>query len=155
MRCGVHATQAPMMSCHLILMWHECNANADDIMMTLFTLFATLVMSCLACMLHTHMHGACALIKNGMSKYLSGLACMQAILNLGKLTTSHIQVLNTQNANRNMPNIFPIAYLNQNLRYCNENLAWGKGEPLIQSYTVWYTTKGEKAAKTSFYFIYI
>ena len=39
---------------------------------------------------HVHMHGACALYKYDMSKYLSGLACMQADSNLGKLTTSHI-----------------------------------------------------------------
>ena len=25
--------------------------------------------------------------------------------------------------------MFPIVYLNENLRYCNENLAWGKAEP--------------------------
>ena len=72
------------------------------------------------------MHGTHALDKNGVSKYLIGMACMQADLNLGKLTASHLWVLNTQNANKNMPNMFPIAYLNENLRYCNENLAWGK-----------------------------
>ena len=72
------------------------------------------------------MHGAHALIKYGMPKYLSCLACMQADLNLGKLTASHFQVQNTQNANENMPNMFHIAYLNENLRYCHENLAWGK-----------------------------
>ena len=35
-------------------------------------------------------------------------------------------VLNTQNENDNMPDMFPIVYLNEDLRYCNENLAWGK-----------------------------
>ena len=54
-------------------------------------------------------------------KYPSGLACMQPNLNLGKLTASHFQVLNTQNENKNMSNMFPIVYLNENLRYCNEN----------------------------------
>ena len=49
----------------------------------------------------------------------------------------------------------PIAYLNENLRYCNENLPWGKQEPLIPPYVFWYTAKGEKVAKTSFYFIYL
>ena len=27
--------------------------------------------------------------------------------------------------------MFLIVYLNENLRYCNENLAWAKQEPLI------------------------
>ena len=117
--------RTPMMSCYLIAMWHEWNANADDIMMTYFALFANLVSSHLACMSCMHMHGACALIKYGMPKYLSGLVCTQANSNLGKLTASHYWVLNTQNANKNMQNMFPIAYLNENLRHCNENLAWG------------------------------
>ena len=52
---------------------------------------------------------------------------MQANLNLGKITTSHFQVLN---GNRNMPNMIPIAYLNENFTDCNENLAGGKQEPL-------------------------
>ena len=42
-----------------------------------------------------------------------------------------------------MQNMFPIVYLNENLRYCNENLAWGKQEPLIHPYVFEYTTKGE------------
>ena len=54
-----------------------------------------------------------------------------------------------------MPNMFPIVYLSENLRYYNENLAWGKQEPLIPPYMFGYTTKGEKVAKTSFYFIYM
>ena len=91
-----------------------------------FTLFANLVTSHLACTSWAHGHGEHDLIKNDTPKYLSGLACMQADSNLGKLTTSHCQVLNTQNANGNMPNMFPIVYLNENLRYCNENLTWGK-----------------------------
>ena len=90
-----------------------------------------------------------------MSKYLCHLVGKQANLNLRKISTSHFQVLSTQNANENMPNMFPIEYLNQNVRYCNENLAWGKQEPLIHPYMFRYTTKGEKAAKTSFYFIYL
>ena len=53
----------------------------------------------MACMSHTCMHGACAPIKYGMPKYPTGLACTQADSNLGKLTASHFQVLNTQNAN--------------------------------------------------------
>ena len=75
------------------------------------------------------MHGACALNKMGMPKYLISLMGMPANLNLRKLTTSHFHVLIMQNANENMPNMFPIVYLNENLRYCNENLAWGKQEP--------------------------
>ena len=64
-------------------------------------------------------HGACALYKYGEPNYPIGLACTQADPNLEKITTSHFQVLNAQNANDNMPNMIPIAYL-------NENLAWGK-----------------------------
>ena len=59
---------------------------------------------------------------------------MQANSNLVKITASHFQVLNTQNANENMPNMIPIAYLNENFTNCNENLAWGKQEPLIHPY---------------------
>ena len=74
----------------------------------------------------TCMHGTCALSKNGAPKYPSGLTFTQANSNLGKIIASHFQVQNTQNANENMPNMFPIGYLNADLRYCNENLAWGK-----------------------------
>ena len=125
------------MSCHLIPTWHEWNANADDVMMTWFTLFVNLVISCQACTSCAYVHSACALNKNSVPKYPRGLACTQADSNLRKLTASHFQVLDTQNANKNMPSIFPIAYLNENERYCNENLAWCKQELLVQSYTVW------------------
>ena len=101
------------------------------------------------------MLGTCAIIKMGAPKYLNSLTGTPADLNLRKLTASHFDVLITQNANENMPNMFPIVYLNENLRYCNKNLAWGKQEPLIHPYTFWYTTKGENVAKTSFYFIYL
>ena len=84
-------------------MWYEWNANADDVMMMWFTLFVNLVTSHLACVMCAHMHDTCALNKYGASKYLSGLACMQADSNLEKITTSHFQVLNAQNANENMP----------------------------------------------------
>ena len=114
--------QTPMMSCHLILTWHEWNANADDIMMW-FALFVNLAMSHLACTSHAHMHGTCAQIKYGTPMYPSDLAWMQAKSNLLKLATSHFWVLNTQNAKKNMQNMLPIAYLKENLRYCNENLA--------------------------------
>ena len=60
------------------------------------------------------------------SKYLSGQECMQADSNLAKTTGSHFHVLNTQVGNRNMPNMIPIAYLNENFTDCNENLAWGR-----------------------------
>ena len=62
-------------------------------------------------------------------KYLNVLTGMTADSNLRRLTTSHFQVLITQNANENMPNMFLIVYLNENMRYCNENLARGKQEP--------------------------
>ena len=48
-----------------------------------------------------------------------------------------------------------IACLNENFTNCNENLAWGKQEPLVQSYTVWYKMKGEKVVKASFYIHFI
>ena len=81
----------------------------------------------------------CALSKKSMSKYPSSLVRAQDNLNLGKITASHFWVLNTQNANENMPNMIPIAYLNETLMDCNENLAWGKQEPLIHPYMIWYT----------------
>ena len=96
----------------------------------MMTWFANLVSSHLVCTSHVHVHRTHALNKYGMSKYPSGLACMQADFNLGKLSTSYFQVLNTQNANDNMPNMFPIAYLNENLMYSND------------------TTKGEEAVNT-------
>ena len=79
---------------------------------------------------------------------------MQADLNLVKITTSQYWVLNTQNANQNMHNLIPIAYLNENFINCNENLAWGKQEPVIQSYVFWYK-KGEKLVKTSFHILFM
>ena len=118
--------QTPMTSCHIIPMWYEWNANPNDIMMMLFTLHANLVMSCLPCPMCVHIHGACALCRTSISKYMSGLAYMQPDLNLAKITASHVQVLNTQNVNQNMPNMIPITYLNKNFTNCNENLAWGK-----------------------------
>ena len=75
---------------------------------------------------------------------------MQADSNLEKITTSHFQILNAQNANENMPNMIPIAYLNESFMDCNESLAWGKQEHLIHPYMFWYTTKGEKVAKLHF-----
>ena len=64
------------------------------------------------------MHSASAQCKNGVCKYPSGLACLQADLNL--------ENLNTQNANENMPNMIPIGYLNDNFKDCNKDWAWGK-----------------------------
>ena len=72
------------------------------------------------------MHGACAISKMGALKYSNGLTCTPANLNLRKLTPYHFNALITQTSNENMPNMFPIVYLNENLRYCNENLAWDK-----------------------------
>ena len=69
--------------------------NTNDIMMMWFTLFVNLVTSHLACALHALVHGAHALYKYDMSKYLSGLACLQADLNIEKITASHFHVLNT------------------------------------------------------------
>ena len=75
--------------------------------------------------------------------------------NLTKLTASHPKALIAQNANKNMPDMFPIVYLNENLRYCNENLAWGKQEPLIHPYVFWYSAKGEIVVKNSIYSIFL
>ena len=83
-----------MTSCNLIPTWHKWNANTDDIMMIWFTLYVNPVTSPLACASHAGMHAPCALYKYGASKYLSGLACMQANSNLEKITASHFGVLN-------------------------------------------------------------
>ena len=87
--------QTPMMSYHLIPTWHKWNMNTGDIMVVVCIICKPcdimLGMSC-ACM-----HGACALTKNDAPKYPSGLVFTQADLNLGKITASHFQVLNTQN----------------------------------------------------------
>ena len=109
-----------MTSCHLISIWHEWNANAGDVMVIWFTSYANLVMSQWACTSLAHVHGTHAIIKMGVLKYLNSLTGMPANSNLRKLTAPHF-VLITQNANENMPNMFPTVYLNENLRYCNEN----------------------------------
>ena len=113
--------QKLMMSCHLLSTWHEWNANAGDVMVTWFTSYANLMTSQWACVSHVHMHGAHAISRMGTSKYSIGLMGTPANLNLMKLAASHFNALITQNANENMPNMFPIVYLNENLRYCNEN----------------------------------
>ena len=102
-------------------MWHEWNVNAGDVMVTWFASYANHVTSRWACMSHAHMHGTHAIIKMGMTKYLNGMTGTPADSNLRKLTASHFKALITQNANKNMPNMFPFVYLNENLRYCNEN----------------------------------
>ena len=89
----------PMTSCHLIPMWHEC----------------------WACASHVHVHGTHTVIKMGASKYSNSLTGTLDYSNLGKIAASHFKALITQNANENMPDMFPIVYLNENLRYCNEN----------------------------------
>ena len=143
-----------MTSCHLIPTWHEWNASADDIMMTWFTLFVNLVTSCLACVMHACMYGIHALNKHGTSKSLSGLACMQVNSNLEKITASHFQVLNTKNANKNMPNMIPIAYLNENFMDCNK--MWhGVNESPHSSLLVLLHNKSEKVVKTSFYSLFM
>ena len=117
--CSYNATL--MTSCHLIPTWHEWNANDGDVMVTWFTYDANLVTSRWACAPHAREHGARAMNKMGASKYLNGLAGTPADQNLRKITASHFKVLITQNANENMPDMFLIVYLNENLRYCNEN----------------------------------
>ena len=101
-------------------MRHEWNVNTGDITATWFTSYANLVMSQWACMSYMHVHGTCAIIEMSTIMYSNGLMGMPADSNLRKLMVSHINILITQNANENMPNMFPIVYLNENLRYCNE-----------------------------------
>ena len=109
--------QTPRASSHLIPTWHKSNANVNDIMMMWFALHENLVMPCQACTtcIHMHVNGTHALSNMGASKYSSGLVCKQANTNLAKITASHFQVLNTENANKNTPNMIPIAYLNEKL----------------------------------------
>ena len=128
--------------------------NSNDVMMMWFTCKANLVTSHWACATCVHVHGTYDLNKYGASKHPSGLAYMQADSNLAKITASHFQVVNTQNANENMGNMIPIAYLNENFIDCNENVAWGKQEP-IHPYMFWYTMKGVKVVKTSFYMLFM
>ena len=133
-----------MMSClhhphalRTIMMWCSYNANTNDVMaphsyvvrmervgdviVTWFASYANLLMSRWACASCAHMHGTHAIIKISTSKYSNGLMGTPADSNLGKITASHFKALITQNANENMPDMFPIVYLNENLRYCNEN----------------------------------
>ena len=105
-----------MTSCHLIPTWHEWNANAGDVMVTWLTHDVNLVTSGWACASRAREHGAHAIIKMGASKYLYFLAGMPADLNLRKITPPHFKVLITQNANENMPDMFLVVYLNENLR---------------------------------------
>ena len=55
-----------------------------------------------------------------MLKYLNGLMGMPADLNLRKLTASHFNVQINLNANENMPNMFPIVYLNNAYHHFHE-----------------------------------
>ena len=121
--------QTPMTSCHLIPMWYKWNMNAVDVMVAWFISYVNLVTSCWACTSHAHMHGTHAVSKMGVLEYSNGLTGMQTNSNLRKLTASHFNALNTQNANKNMPNMFLIVYLNETLRYCNKNLAWVNKNP--------------------------
>ena len=91
--------QTLLTSCHLISPWHEWNTNAGDVMVTWFASYVNLVMSRWACVSLMHVHGTCAIITMGTSKYSNGLMGMPANLNLRKLTASHFNVLTTQNAN--------------------------------------------------------
>ena len=55
--------QTPMTSCHLIPTWHKWNANAYDIMMMWFILYASLITSHQG-MMCMHVHGTHALCRN-------------------------------------------------------------------------------------------
>ena len=128
--------------------------NDIIIMMTWLALYVNLVTSHLACAMCTHMHGTCALCRNSMSKYLSGLVCPQA--HSKHRENNRFTFLGTKypKCNENMPkNMLPITCLNKNSMDCNDNLAWSKQEPLVHPYVFWYKTKGEKAVETSFTFI--
>ena len=99
--------QTPMMSCHIILTWHEWNANAGDVMVTWFASYVNLVTSQWACTTYTCMHGACALSEMGTLKYLNGLVGMPANSNLRKLTTAHFGVLTEFQTKRALSNSNP------------------------------------------------
>ena len=49
-----------------------------------------------------------------------------------------------------MQNLSLIVYLNENLRYHNENLAWGKQEPLVHPYTQQKVRRWQKLHFTLF-----
>ena len=57
-----------MMSDHIIPMWHEWNANANDVMMMWLALYVNPSDVTSASMTHAHMHGTHALTKTGASK---------------------------------------------------------------------------------------
>ena len=82
--------QTPMMSCHLNSTWHEWNMNAGDVMVMWFTSYANLVTSRWACVSCMRMHGAHAIIKMSVLKYLNSLTGMPADSNLRKLTAPHL-----------------------------------------------------------------
>ena len=115
--------QTIMMSCHLIPTWHKWNANTGDAMVTWFASYANLVMSHWACTSHMCVHGAHTITKVGTLKYFNGLMGTPANSNLRKLTTSHFVKCPSYLGNENMPIMFLIVYLNENLRYFNKNLA--------------------------------
>ena len=100
--------------------------NAGEVMVTWFASYVNLATSQWACTSCASIHGTHHMIKMGAINYLNSLMGMPADSNFRKLTASELNVLITQNANENVPNIFLILYLNENLRYCNEDLAWGK-----------------------------
>ena len=52
---------------------------------------------------------------------LIDMACAHANCQLLKLTASHFWVLNTENANENMPNMILIAWWNENEAVFNED----------------------------------
>ena len=151
--CSFNVNTNAVMPPYSYMAQMECKCS--DVMVMWVASNANLVTSQWACMSHMCVHGTCAIITMGMLNYLNSLMGMPADSNLKKLTTSHFSVQITQNANENMPNMFPILYLNENLRYCDENLAWGKLESLVHLYVFKCTTKGEEVAKTPFYFIYL
>ena len=103
-----------MTSCHLIRMWHAWNTNANDIMMTWFTIFANLVRHHIW---HVHhvcacMHGTCALDILPCLVCLSGLACTQANSDLENALGTKYQM--------------HAKHVNENLMDCNENLVWDR-----------------------------
>ena len=83
-----------------------------------FALYVNLVTSCLACVLHAHVHGAHAPKIYGMSKYPSDLACMQmqTDLNLGKITAFIFSGTKCPKCKQDM---IPILYLNENFMDCD------------------------------------
>ena len=76
--------------------------------------------------------------------------CIQANLNFEKIVVSHCWVLNAQNSKKNMPNMIPIMYLNDNLMDYNENWHGVNENPSFTPMCFGTQQKVRKQSKTHF-----